>query len=154
MAGPTGLALAASIGTNIALEEDKLNFAQGPAMKIAVTSEDRNTVTEHAGRCARFWVYQTEYADIVAKQWVELPEGQRFRDTELPQALSDINVLISGGMASELRYRLKQQAIQAVSTLESDPDRAVNAWLNGSLEELPPHCRPGCCGDAQRAQLA
>lgn len=111
-------------------------------MKIAVTSENSNTVTDHAGRCRTFWVYQTEFADVVAKQLVELADDQRFHDVSVPAPLHDINVLISGGMANELRYRLKQHAIQAVSTLERDPDRAVAAWLNGSLDELPPLSRP------------
>ena len=110
-------------------------------MKIAVTSENRNTVTDHAGRCARFWVYQTEFADVVEKHLVELPAGQCFHDINLPPLLQDINVLITGGMASELRYRLKQQAIQAVATHETDPDRAVSAWLNGTLDEMPPVTR-------------
>jgi predicted Fe-Mo cluster-binding NifX family protein len=122
-------------------------------MKIAVTSENRNAVTDHAGRCAGFWIYRTEYADVVEKRWIKLPAGESFHDTNLPQLLSDINVLISGGMASDLRYRLKQQAIQAVTTLETDPDRAVNAWLNGTLEEMPPHSRLGHCGDAQSLRI-
>ncbi len=110
-------------------------------MKIAVTCENSNTVSDHAGRCRRFWVYQTEYADVVAKRLVELPDDQSFHAVGVPPPLHDINVLISGGMASELRYRLKQQAIQAVSTPERDPDRAVAAWLNGTLSELPPLTR-------------
>ncbi len=128
--------------------------ARGSDMKIAVTSENRNAVTDHAGRCTGFWIYQTEYADVVKKQWIKLPDGASFHNTNLPQLLCDINVLISGGMASDLRYRLKQQAIQAVTTLETDPDRAVNAWLNGTLEEMPPHSRLGHCGDTQGWRLA
>ncbi len=110
-------------------------------MKIAVTCQNRSTISEHAGRCGRFWVYQTEYADIVYKQLIELPAGQSFHDMNLPPALHGINVLITGGMAGELRYRLKQQAIQSVVTHETDPDHAVNTWLNGTLEEIPPIIR-------------
>jgi predicted Fe-Mo cluster-binding NifX family protein len=49
-----------------------------------------------------------------------------------------MNVLISGGMGPGLRYRLKQKGIEAHATPETDPDRAVAAWLEGRLEELPP----------------
>jgi predicted Fe-Mo cluster-binding NifX family protein len=115
-------------------------------MKIAVTSENRSTVTDHAGRCAHFWVYQTEYADVVDKHLVELPAGQNFHALDLPPPLRDINVLITGGIARELRYRMKQMAIQAVATPETDPDRAVNAWLNGTLSEMPPLLRSTSCG--------
>jgi len=122
-------------------------------MKIAVTSQDQINVTQHAGRCNRFWVFETEYADVVAKQWVELPAGTCFHDTTLPPLLSDINVLITGGMASELRYRLKQQAIQSVVT----PEPTLNAlsmpgstarWKNyRQLRDLHPagtHARNAC----------
>jgi hypothetical protein len=30
------------------------------AMKITVTSQNRKTITEHAGRCRKFWVFNTE----------------------------------------------------------------------------------------------
>lgn len=114
-------------------------------MKIAVTSQDQISITQHAGRCTCFWVYEIEHADIVAKQLVELPENSRFLNLSSSPLLNDINVLITGGMASELRYFLKQQAIQSVITRESNPERAVKAWLNGTLEELPPVARLGAC---------
>lgn len=106
-------------------------------MKIAVTSQNRTTVTDHAGQCRKFWIFETEYADVVEKHLVELPLRQRLQGA-LSHPLDDVNVLITGGMASAFRYHLKQRGIQAVSTLESDPERAVAAWLNGTLDELPP----------------
>lgn len=123
-------------------------------MKIAVTSQNRATVTDHAGQCRKFWIYETEYADVVEKHLLELAVGQGFHDA-LPQPLDDINVLISGGMASAMRYRLKQQGIQAITTLESDPDRAVSAWLNGTLDELPPFGHIGrLCNEARPLEPA
>jgi len=106
-------------------------------MKIAVTSQNRTTVTDHAGQCRKFWIFETEFADVVEKHLVELPLRHRLKDA-LPHPLDDINVLITGGMASAMRYHLKQRGIQAVSTQESDPERAVAAWLNGTLDEMPP----------------
>ena len=119
-------------------------------MKIAVTSENRQTVTNHAGRCRKFWVYETEYADVVGKHLVELPGEQHFHDA-FPSSLRDINVLITGGLAGSLRYYLKQQGVQAVATQESDPDRAVTAWLNGTLDEMPPFGSLGGCCTAAHA---
>lgn len=106
-------------------------------MKIAVTSQNRTTVTDHTGQCRKFWIFQTEFADVVEKHLVELPVRQRLPGA-LPHPLDDINVLITGGMANAFRYHLKQRGIQAVSTQESDPERAVTAWLNGTLDEMPP----------------
>lgn len=107
-------------------------------MKIAVTSQNGITLSDHAGQCSTFWIYQTEYADVTGKLWIELPTGASLRHNDLPKVLQGINVLITGGISENLRYRLKQQAIQVIATLETDPDRAVLAWLNGTLDEIPP----------------
>lgn len=109
-------------------------------MKIAVTSHNRKTVTDHAGRCRKFWIYETEYAEVVDKHLVEVAAAESFHDA-FPTPLNDINVLITGGMGGHLRDRLLQHGIQPVATAETDPDRAVRQWLNGALEELPPRLR-------------
>lgn len=109
-------------------------------MKIAVTSQNRKTVTDHAGRCRKFWIYQTDYAEVVDKLLVEVPAEDSFQHA-IPVPLQDINVLITGGLAAPLRDFLLQHSIQAVATQETDPDRAVREWLNGALEEMPPRQR-------------
>lgn len=106
-------------------------------MKIAVTSQNRSSVTDHAGKCRNFWIYETEYADVVDKRLLELNAESCFHDA-FPAQLAGINVLISAGMAETLRFYLQRHGVEAVTTRESDPDRAVAAWLNGSLRELPP----------------
>ena len=109
-------------------------------MKIAVTSQNRKTVTGHAGKCRKFWIYHTENAEIVDRRLLELPIEQSFHESDAaaPHPLDEVNVLISGGMGNGLQSRLKQRGILAVSTAETDPGQAVMSWLNGTLEELPP----------------
>lgn len=108
-------------------------------MKIAVTSQNRKTITSHAGKCRKFWVYETRHAEVVDKRLLELPLEQSFHAStqDTPHPLDGVNVLISGGMGSGLWQRLKRKGILAVSTGETDPDRAVATWLDGSLKERP-----------------
>jgi predicted Fe-Mo cluster-binding NifX family protein len=40
-------------------------------------------------------------------------------------------------MGQGLQSRLKQKGIMAMCTPETDPDAAVQAWLSGTLAELP-----------------
>lgn len=132
-------------------------------MHIAVTSQNRKTVTGHAGKCRKFWVYEVEGQAVRDKHLLELPIEQSFHESNhaAPHPLDTVNVLISGGMGDGLQQRLKQRGILAVSTAETDPDRAVTAWLNGTLAELPaemhdhshdhPH-RHGAGHDAPREQ--
>jgi predicted Fe-Mo cluster-binding NifX family protein len=112
-------------------------------MKIAVTSQNRKTITGHAGKCRKFWVYEIKDHQVVGKSLLELPLEQSFHESpqEALHPLDNVQVLISGGMGQGLQNRLKRKGIEALSTPETDPDRAVSAWLAGTLEPAPaePH---------------
>ena len=109
-------------------------------MKIAVASQNRRTIMEHAGRCRNFWIYETEQDKVVRKELLELPKEQSFHDSS-PHAshpLDEVQVLIAGGMGHGLSHRLTHKGIVGVVTPETDPDRAVAAYLDGSLAVLSP----------------
>lgn len=109
-------------------------------MKIAVTSQNRKTVTGHAGKCRKFWIYEVSDCEVNDKRLLELPIEQTFHESHGAglHPLDGINVLITAGMGDGLQRRLKQKGIMAVATAETDPERAVVDWLNGTLKELPP----------------
>jgi predicted Fe-Mo cluster-binding NifX family protein len=109
-------------------------------MQIAVTSQNRKTITGHAGKCRKFWIFDIEGKQITARNLLELPIEQSFHESshEQPHPLDDVNVLICGGMGQGMQNRLKQKNILAVATSESDPETAVAAWLAGSLVEIDP----------------
>ncbi|MFW2374039.1 MAG: NifB/NifX family molybdenum-iron cluster-binding protein [Gammaproteobacteria bacterium] len=110
-------------------------------MKIAVTSQNRKTITEHAGRCRKFWVFITDNNTIVDKQLRELSKDQSFHDSspDDPHPLDDIDVLIAGGMGQGLVMRLERKGIKGLISRETDPESAVLLYLNGSLESGQPH---------------
>lgn len=114
-------------------------------MKIAVTSQNRKTVTDHAGRCRRFWIYETAGGEVNGRTLLELPMEQSLHEHPegVPHPLDEVNVLITGGMGRGLRERLQRRGILAVATTETDPDQAVAAWLQGALAEatLQSHTR-------------
>ncbi len=112
-------------------------------MQIAITSQNRKTITEHAGRCRKFWIYEVDNGEVCGKTLLELSPGQGFHQSSAIGAhpLCHINVLISAGMGQRLRSRLTQKGIQTVDTLESDPDQAVAALLAGRLAQRLPHRR-------------
>jgi predicted Fe-Mo cluster-binding NifX family protein len=110
-------------------------------MQIAVTSQNRRTITEHAGKCRKFWIYEVEKGQVNSRQLLELPLEQSFHASGASleiHPLDSINVLITASMGAGLQQRLLQNGIKGIITLESDPDRAVHAFLNGRLEQLPP----------------
>lgn len=100
-------------------------------MKIAVTSQNRKTVTKHAGVCRNFWVYNIVNQQIADQQLLELNKDQSFHNctATVPQPLESIDVLLTGGMGEGLTQRLARKEIKAVVTEETDPTTAVNHYL-------------------------
>lgn len=114
-------------------------------MKIAVTSQNRQEITGHAGRCRKFWVYEvieaedTKSGEIKGRELVELSKEQSLHEHRGPEhpILDSIQVLITGGMGEGMRQRLTRLGIRGIITPETDPDTAVRAFLDGSLIETP-----------------
>jgi predicted Fe-Mo cluster-binding NifX family protein len=109
-------------------------------MKIAVTSQNRKNVTEHAGRCRKFWIFTVDGDAITERQLLELPKEQSFHDSSPhePHPLDEMDVLISGGMGQGLFGRLERKGIKGVVTNENDPETAVRSYLDGALGTEPP----------------
>jgi predicted Fe-Mo cluster-binding NifX family protein len=100
-------------------------------MKIAVTSQNKHSVTGHAGKCRKFWVYQIDNGKITSRELLELPMEQSFHASDPHEAhpLDGIQTLITGGMGEGLRRRLAVKNIQPVVTEETDLDKAVEQFL-------------------------
>ena len=110
-------------------------------MRIAVTSQNRRDITEHAGRCRNFWVFDVDGGRVSGRSLLELPKEASFHDSSPHAAhpLDGVDLLIAGGMGAGLRARLARKGIEAVVTTERDPERAVLLWLADSLPRAAPH---------------
>jgi predicted Fe-Mo cluster-binding NifX family protein len=110
-------------------------------MKIAVTSQNRREITGHAGKCRKFWIYEITENKIDKKTLLELPKEQSFHESspQIPHPLDDVQVLIVGGMGMGLASRLSMKGIEGIVTSEKEPDKALAAYLDGSLKQLEPN---------------
>jgi predicted Fe-Mo cluster-binding NifX family protein len=108
-------------------------------MKIAITSQNRRTITDHAGVCRRFWVFRTDGGSVIHKHLVELPKEESFRHAaaDEPHPLDGVQALITGGTGPGLVRRLAERGIRCIVTDEMDPRTAVTAYLAGTLVEKP-----------------
>jgi predicted Fe-Mo cluster-binding NifX family protein len=77
-------------------------------MQIAVTSQNRKTITEHAGKCRKFWIYDLEMGVVTGKRLVEvsMEQGLHASSGLLAEPLAEINILITGSMGPGLHARL------------------------------------------------
>lgn len=118
-------------------------------MKIAVTSQNRKKITEHAGRCRKFWLFTTQDGAIIERELLELPKEQSLHESSAhePHPLDDVDVFITAEMGSGMVRRLQRKGIKGLITKETDPETAVLLYLTGQLqaEGLSPH--DGHCQD-------
>ena len=112
-------------------------------MKIAVASQNRREITDHTGRCRKFWIYEIKNGTIANKALLELAKEQSFHDSspQAPSLLDDMQILIAGGMGAGLVRRLENRGIEPLITTETNPDKAVEDYLKGTLVTHPaePH---------------
>ena len=128
--------------------------ALGDSFRIAVCSQNRKTVTEHAGKCRKFWVYDVEQGRVVGRSLLELSIEQSFHEAKDGQAhpLDEVDVLITGSIGGGLQQRLRQRGILGVVTSESDLDQAVADFLAGKIKSARVQgagCAHGCGGHAE-----
>jgi predicted Fe-Mo cluster-binding NifX family protein len=105
--------------------------ARGENLRVAVTSQNRKTVTEHAGKCRKFWIYETRAGRVTGKTLLELPIEQSLHETPAgaPHPLDGVDVLITAGIGDGLRQRLGSRGIDTRVTSEQNPDAAVEAFI-------------------------
>ena len=114
-------------------EEPALN-AQGD-LRIAVCSQNRKTVTEHAGKCRKFWIYDVSAGIIAGRELIELPLEEAMHSTPAGVAhpLDGVDVLIAGSMGGGIQAKLRVRGIAPRITTITDPDAAVMAFLAGEM---------------------
>jgi predicted Fe-Mo cluster-binding NifX family protein len=110
-------------------------------MKIAVTSQNQRTITGHAGRCRKFWIFNTKDSEISDKELLELPQEQSLHESanQASHPLYQVDVLIAGSMGQGLVTRLERKGIKWAITEENEPEKAVLLYLNGTLKSEAPH---------------
>ncbi|HDK38430.1 MAG TPA: nitrogen fixation protein [Thiolapillus brandeum] len=107
-------------------------------MKIGVTSQNFRTITGHAGKTRRFLIYVVdEDGNFTETGRLDLPKEMsmhEFRGDSHP--LQQLDILITGGCGEGFIRRMASWGIQVIPTAETDPEKAVDAVIQGG--KLPP----------------
>lgn len=101
------------------------------ALRIAVSSQNRRTITGNAGRCRRFWVYEIRKNRVDGKTLRELTLKETLLSSlpDKDHPLGDVHVMLTGEVSPFLYQRLQYGGIRPFVTEESDPDEAVRLLL-------------------------
>lgn len=112
-------------------------------MRVAVATQDYQTVAGHAGQARRWMVFEAmpdQPPTLVAQ--VELTKEQSFhhwRD-EGPHPLDGIAAVIATSAGDGFLKRMEKRGIAAVLTGETEPAKAVAEWCADAV--TPPKPRP------------
>ena len=102
-------------------------------MKIAVTSQNFKTVTNHAGRARRFLVYSVEQGQApVEMERIDLPMEMSIRalgGRRVPHPLDAMDVLLSASFGAGFVRNMASRNVVASLTDETDPIRAIEQFL-------------------------
>ncbi|MCS7205345.1 MAG: hypothetical protein NZ853_06590 [Leptospiraceae bacterium] len=116
-------------------------------MKIAITSQNFQTITGHAGKTFRFLIFEVEGNQITDQYPQEIPKEYVFHNffhninatPETPHPLDDVDVFITGSAGHGFVHRMGQRGKKVIITSETDPKLAVEKFLRNELEELESH---------------
>lgn len=106
-------------------------------MKIGVSSQNFRTITGHAGKARRFFVYEQRDDGIHELERIDLPKEMAMHGySEDDHPLFSLDVLVTGGCGGGFINRMASHNVQVIPTSETDPRKAVEVLLAGKA--LPP----------------
>lgn len=114
-------------------------------MKIAVGTKDFATIATHGGRTRRFLIYEAEAGTgPVETGRIELGEEEVLHlcGDGRPHPIDAVRVVVTGSSGAGFVAHMKRRGIEPVTTTETDPVRAIQGWLAGTLEPAPEPAHP------------
>jgi predicted Fe-Mo cluster-binding NifX family protein len=117
-------------------------------MKIAVTSQNFRTITQHAGKTRRFLIFEQDPSTGQTHEptRLNLPKQMsmhEFRGDSHP--IFEMDYLITGSSGQGFIQRMNREGVEVIITSEQDPVAAVTALLEGKPLPEPHthgHARP------------
>lgn len=121
-------------------------------MKIALVSDDHQTISAHYGRAQFYEVFTIEAGKVTAheafartNQWLTVNNGGHAPEHEhhhhdhnaMIVMISDCQVLLARGIGMGAHLSLKEHGIQPIITDIREIQAAVDAYLAGTLIDHP-----------------
>ncbi len=122
-------------------------------MRIAVTYENGN-IFQHFGHTEQFKIYDIEEGKVIASEVVSTNGSGHGALAEVLTSLN-VAVLICGGIGGGAQVALAEAGIKLFGGVSGDADKAVEAYLAGTLVYNPnvqcshhrEHHHGGSCGE-------
>ena len=122
--------------------------------KVAVTVQNKRSISEHAGRCKNYLIYTIDDLEITNKYLLELSEEETLHNlfhnsNNSESILFDMNIILTRGIGNGAINKLASHNVVCLKINEKDPDLAIEKLINGTLEAYAPISVESCgcnCG--------
>jgi predicted Fe-Mo cluster-binding NifX family protein len=111
---------------------------------VAVTSQNKKTISEHAGKCRNFIIYTINNNEIEQKRLLELSLEETLHNffhgenSLKSSVILDVDIILTKGIGEGLIQKLAIHNTTCYKIIESDPDSAIKKLINGTLEAFAP----------------
>jgi predicted Fe-Mo cluster-binding NifX family protein len=108
--------------------------------KIALATEDGNTISAHFGRAPYYKVVCVDNGQVVSQETrakAHHDDGHGHSHADMFASIADCQVLIVGGMGTPAHQAALAHGLRVVATGQSDIAAALQAYLDGTLQENP-----------------
>jgi predicted Fe-Mo cluster-binding NifX family protein len=107
-------------------------------MKIAIASDDQETISHHFGKTKGFVVVEIRNKEVISKTYRESTAGSGCgsggcNHDAMISTIKDCDFVISYGMGMGIYKGLMQRDITAIVTDEERVDQAITEFINESL---------------------
>jgi predicted Fe-Mo cluster-binding NifX family protein len=120
--------------------------------RIAVTVQNKETISAHAGACRNYFIYEIEDDKVTNKYLLELAKNETLKytfhedESENPQnKLFDVNIILTGGIGAGANAKLAIRDVKAYVIEEENPDIAIEKIIKGELQAVIPAEHAGGC---------
>ena len=123
--------------------------------KIAISSQNKKTVTGHAGRCRNFFIYSVDQEGKYEKESVSFEKDNTLHEgihTTGKHPLFDMDIILTLELGQGAIKALESKGVRVYMIQEEDPDTAIKKLIEGTLKayvapEAHAHGHAGCnCG--------
>jgi predicted Fe-Mo cluster-binding NifX family protein len=108
--------------------------------KIAFATEDGDAVSAHFGKAPYYKVVYVDNGQVVSQEVrakVHHDDGHNHSHADMFASIADCQVLVVGGMGTPAHQAALAHGLQVIATGQRDIAAALQACLNGTLQENP-----------------
>lgn len=121
---------------------------------VAITAQNKKTISEHAGKCRNFFLYTIENNEIIQKSLLEFSKEETLHNVfheGNTSVLFDTDIILTRSIGNGAILKLAKNNVACYIIDENDPDTAIEKLISGTLEAKAPvsHQQSGCncnCG--------